>query len=291
MNKNVFVENSEKFSLTNRFYRVTMLRQLTEKYRHSGYDCRITVNSQGKRCINKRQSPNCPGWQPYITITTRSLIAYDNGRYHREKLEPSILTDLSVTIIADCDECRRVSDNPYVKSSTDLEAVLKIKVAGMGELCRRERQSDYFEFKELRYISCEKCNVTWHMSRTVYSEQLDGDHDRSMNRRSGKKAMEIQRLMEADDNCCRDNHITLMATLDKGLSEFSAVINRVEIPNKTAPWQLYNCVDSYLSWRFPRDGYICGREQLALIFLAYDYDAGALFYRLPKEILRMILTC
>lgn len=200
------------------------------------------------------------------------------------------MADLSVTIIADCDECRRVSNNPYVKSSTDLEAVFKIKVAGMGELCRRERQADYFDFKELRYINCDKCTVTHHMSRTVYSEQLDGYHDRSMEHRSGMKAMEIQRLIEADDNPCHENHIVLMAILDKGLSDFAEAINHVKVVNKPDNWGLYKCVESYLTWRFPRTGYICGREQLMLIWLAHDYDVNSPLCRLPRDVLRLILT-
>lgn len=252
-----------------------MLKLLAEKYQYSGYDGRIKVNSRGEPCDNHKLHPDCKGYCPHIIISAQDKNA-----------------ELSMTIIADCDECRRVSTNQYVKLSTDLEAVFRIKVPGIGEIRRREREGDYYHFEELECIVCDKCNVTYSMERTDYDRDLDGDDENSMKRRSGKKANEIEAKMMAEDNPCRDNHHLLMKTLSRPLAKFTKAMNRVTIPGKSifGSWSPYNCVEAYLEWRFPLGKYNCGREQLILILLAHDYDTDCVLSHLPMEILIMILT-
>lgn len=252
-----------------------LVRELTEKYAHSDYQCTITVDPQGLRCENEKLNPDCPGWQPYITITA-----------HPDKS----ISELHCIIMAECDECRQRSTNPYVKSSTDLEAFFTITIEGIGELSRRECHGDYYTFEEMDCISCDKCYMTYRMLPTVYNERVDF-FSNSMTERSKIKAHQIRARILADDNPCREHHKHMLTVLNNKLQQFSIAMNLVMIDRvKGTAWRLSHSVRSYVYWWLPYDKIICGREQHLLILLAHSYDPSCLFSQLPMEILRMILS-
>jgi hypothetical protein len=256
-----------------------MLNGLLSSYWHHGYNYDIKIEPLGEPCINVKQRPACPGFQPYITITADSNINLNNQLGDASTIIPVKLTAI---IILDCDECRKTSDNPYTKSSGDVDVVFKIEAAGIGELCRRERRGEYYYFEETRYITCEVCQTTFYMPRVVYNRDLDGDDDESMDRRSATSFFNVYCLMRAESCPCRDNHDILLINLYEALEEFQETIN-------SRHGKLLSLVhvltDRYLWWRFVDTGepyaYQELYEKFMLLLLANKHDKQPL----PMEIL------
>jgi hypothetical protein len=251
-----------------------MLHDLLKSYWNHGYNYHFSIEPRGESCINVKQRPNCPGFHPYITITTTQGAS----------------TKLTATLILDCDECRRTCTNPYVKSSMDVDLVIKVKVSGIGEICRRERQGDYNYFEELRYIHCDVCQTTFHMPRTVYDQHLDGEDPDSMQRRSAMEVFKLHCLMTAaKTQLCHSNHGILLSALDDTLDEFQMAINRNSGQSVSL---VYNLTGRYLYWRFVDNDEPYSFEdlydKLILLLMARKYDKTSLMVLLPMEIITRI---
>lgn len=269
-----------------------MIRSLEKEYRARGFNCTVRTELTDHKCVGSAIDRFCQGAKVNIIFT---------GSH--ELIDGTLATIMLIVNPSSCDDCHRkktldisyVDDDGIYSMSCNCEIAAKLHVPGLGEVSIHGRYHFSYPFDELRSLSCDKCQVNYHLPRTEDKMDIDQyfspDPASEMRNSSRRTRSALHQEMIECDAECNSSHQKLIR-LEEDLRDF--LINIMSLDDNN--WRRRECpftiVKTYLHWRFVGNGQLLSFEQtynnLILVLLAHRYQESCLLSCLPFEIIVMI---